>query len=401
MNILHILTQKPNSTGSATYMCATIKGFKGHNQAIVAGIDKNDIVDFQVENVKFYPVLYNTKDLPFDVVGMSDIMPYPSTKYRDLNETKVNQLKEEFKKVIKRAIDEFKPDVIISHHLYLLTSFVREIVDDIKVIGICHGTCLKQLLSHDLERDYIISNIAKLDKIVALHNEQKKDIIDIFGVDDNLVEVLGCGYDEEIFFRNSSNLGLEKIIITYAGKIAKIKGVESLIKALNKLKFDKNLIEVNIVGDGSDEEEYKQIYDLAMKSKYKINFLGKLSQTKLASLLRQSHLFVLASFAEGLPLVVIEALASGCNVVTTDILGVKEWMGDVINDSSKINYVKLPKMKDLTTPFEDDLENFETNLSNSLNDMIMKIINDDSRNKNVDMIDKTWRGLCKKLENII
>jgi hypothetical protein len=31
----------------------------------------------------------------------------------------------------------------------------------------------------------------------------------------------------------------------------------------------------------------------------------------------------------------------------------------------------------------------------------MKIINEDGRNKNVDMIDKTWRGLCKKLENII
>lgn len=59
MKILHIITQKPNSTGSGRM----IKGFKkmGYKQGVIAGIDIEDPVEHFGDNVKFYPVIYNTK----------------------------------------------------------------------------------------------------------------------------------------------------------------------------------------------------------------------------------------------------------------------------------------------------------------------------------------------------
>ena len=403
MKILHITTQKPNSTGSGTYMCAVVKGFEkiGYEQTIIAGIDKDDSKVTPVEGVKYSPVLYSTKHLPFDVLGMSDVMPYSSTRYRDIKDRDVEMLKRAFKNNITKGIEEFKPDIIICHHLYLLTAYVRELINDIPVIGICHGTCLMQLLSHDLEREYILSNIQKLDKVFALHEEQKKDIIDVFNMDENKVGVLGSGYDEEIFFNHEKKLTSNKINITYAGKIAKLKGVKSLIKALDKLKYDKDILNINIIGDGHEPKEYEEIVSLGKQSEYNINFLGKIKQDSLSKVFRESHLFILPSFFEGLPLVVIEALASGCNVVTTDIKGVKDWIGEGINNSGKIDYIKLPNMKSIGVPYEEEIEDFEDRLALSINNMLKKIIEENSRNKILDMKDKTWSGLCQRLENMI
>lgn len=403
MKILHITTQKPNSTGSGTYMCAVVKGFEkeNHEQAIIAGIDKDDSKETPVDGVGYYPVLYNTKELPFDVLGMSDVMPYSSTRYKDINNIQIKMLKETFENKVRRVIGEFNPDIIICHHLYLLTAYIREIINYIPVIGICHGTCLMQLMSHDLEREYILSNIKKLDKVFALHEEQRKEIIKVFEINEEKVDVLGSGYDEDIFYNNDVELRSNKINITYAGKIAKLKGVKSLIKCLDKLQCDKNILNINIIGDGHNTTEYEEIIDLGEKSDFNINFLGKIKQDKLAEVFRKSHLFILPSFFEGLPLVVIEALASGCNVVTTDIKGVKDWIGEEINNSGKIDYIKLPNMKSIGVPYEEEIEGFEHRLALSINDMLKKIIEENSRNKKLDMKDKTWLGLCNRLESMI
>ena len=403
MKILHIITQKPNSTGSGVYMCGMIDGFEkmGYKQAVIAGIDKEDDRNCFNNNIGYYPVIYNSDKLPFNVVGMSDIMPYKSTRYRDMNKDMVNCLKGAFKDNIERALKELKPDLIICHHLYLLTSYVRELVKDIKVVSICHGTCLRQLQSHELEKEYIRTNIKKLDVVFSLHEEQRKEIIDLFNIDPSKVLTLGSGYDKNMFFNEEKELSKEHINITYAGKIAKAKGVESLIKSLDYLNYNKDFININIVGDGNNKYEYEEILALANKSYYNINFLGKVTQNELSNLFRESHIFVLPSFFEGLPLVVIESLACGCNVVTTDIAGVKDWIGNYINSSGKIDYIDLPKMKSIGIPFEDELHIFEKNLGNSLKTMISSILNNNTRNKYIDMNDKTWMSLCSRLDENI
>lgn len=403
MNILHIITQKPNSTGSGIYMCGMINGFEkiGHRQAVIAGIDKDDEQVLFNKNIKFYPVNFNTTQLPFNVVGMSDVMPYKSTLYKEMDKRMVDSLKSAFKIKIDKAIKEFKPDLIICHHLYLLTSYVKEVISDIPVVSVCHGTCLRQLKSHNLEKNYILKNIKNLDAIFALHDEQRKEIIETFNISPSKVFTLGSGYDENKFFKNKKNLPNDFINITYAGKIAKAKGLKSFIKSLSNLKYSKDFININIVGDGNNKSEYEEIVNLANENHYNINFLGKIKQTELSKLFRESHIFVLPSFFEGLPLVVIESLACGCNVITTDIPGVKKWIGKEINNSNKISYVDLPTMRDIGVPYENELPNFEKSLTYAINNMILNIVESNTRNKMINMEDKTWNGLCNRLEKTI
>lgn len=403
MKILHIITQKPNSTGSGIYLSGMIKGFEkiGHKQAVIAGIDVNDDVNCFPSDVSFYPVKYNYGELNFPVVGMSDSMPYESTRYKDLNIDMINRLKHQFKVNIDKAMNDFKPELIICHHLYLLTAFVREIVKDIKVMSICHGTCLRQLNTIDLEKEYIISNIRKLDLIFALHENQKYDIIKTFGVSENKVVVIGSGYNDDIFYNKNYKVKDDKIKIVFAGKICKSKGLIPFIKAISKLKYRKDLIEVNFAGTGSDIESYNEIFKLASKSPFKMNFLGKLEQRELAELFNRSQIFVLPSFYEGLPVVVLEALSCGTDVISTDILGVKEWIGSEINDSGKIEYVPLPFMEKEGIPKDEELYVFENNLYNSIDSKIQSLLNKSKKKTSIDMSKKTWDGLAYRMNEVI
>lgn len=401
LNILHIITQKPNSTGSGVYLTGLVEGFEkiGHKQAVIAGIDAKDERRPFSESVEFYPVVFNDGILSFPVVGMSDSMPYESTRYRDLTEKQVLNMKYEFKKRIDEAIYNIKPDIIICHHLYLLTAFVRSIIKDIKVVSICHGTCLRQYKSIDLEKEEIKCGIESLDAIFALHDEQKKEIEKTFNIDSEKVITVGSGYNDKIFYKKEIEVPNDKIYISYAGKICKSKGLISFIKSLDKLEFPEEMIEIYFAGIGSDKKTYNEIIQLANECKYKINFVGKLGQDELSDIFIKSQLFVLPSFYEGLPVVILEALACGNRVVTTDIAGVKDWIGENINGLGIIDYVKLPSMVGQGIPKEEDLPDFEHRLANTLSKKIADIINGDYSEVSVDKM--TWDALAVKIDNII
>ena len=97
MRILSITAQKPSSTGSGVYLTEVVKALaaEGHQQAVVAGITSEDHPEFP-ENTAFYPVYYGTEELPFPVAGMSDEMPYTSTRYCDFTEPMTQKFKNAF-----------------------------------------------------------------------------------------------------------------------------------------------------------------------------------------------------------------------------------------------------------------------------------------------------------------
>lgn len=402
MKILHIIAQKPNNTGSGVYMCGIINGFEklGYDQGVIAGLDIEDDINIFNDNINFYPVLYNTKELDFPVLGMSDNMPYKSTRYKDLNQEMINKFKFAFKEKINLAIKELNPDLIICHHLYLLTAFTREIVDDRKVVAICHGTCLRQINTIGLEKEYIRYNIGKLDMIMALHDEQKEEISRVFNISKKKINVIGSGYNDEVFYNKKLKLDDRKIQISFAGKICESKGLKSLFKSMSKLNYPSQLININIAGTGSDLKQQQEIIKLSEECNYKVNFLGRLDQERLSDLLNKSHIFILPSFYEGLPLVVLEALACGTDVITTDISGVKDWIGNEINESGKIDYVKLPKMKDQGVPLEEELSIFEEDLRKTIDNKVNNIINGPKYRKNINMKNKTWSGVSVKIKSI-
>ena len=80
---------------------------------------------------------------------MSDIMPYESTIYSEMSEEMIDTMLDAFRKRLVKVKEDFKPDLVIAHHLMFLNDLVREIFDDVKVVGISHGTDIRQIKQHE------------------------------------------------------------------------------------------------------------------------------------------------------------------------------------------------------------------------------------------------------------
>ena len=156
MRILSVTAQKADSTGSGVFLTELVKGFDkaGHQQAIVCGTVHQDTIQMPA-GVAVFPVYYQSHDVPFPVCGMSDEMPYKSTRYCDMNERMTEQLLRAFRKQIVEAVEVFRPDVILCHHLYFLAALVRELFPGIPVYGQCHGSDLRQFLKNPWQHEWI------------------------------------------------------------------------------------------------------------------------------------------------------------------------------------------------------------------------------------------------------
>lgn len=393
MRILSISAQKPNSTGSGVYLTELVKAFaeNGHAQAVIAGICGTDVVSLP-ENVEFYPVLFETDELPFPVAGMSDEMPYLSTRYCDMTEEMADRFTAAFVKKTREAIERFQPDLILAHHLYLMTAAVRAAFPEQKIYGFCHNTDLRQMWKTDLRREFIAAQIKKLDHIFALQEMQKENIKKTYGISDEQITIIGTGFNASIF----RDMGMRKkdgtARIVYAGKIAEKKGVKSLIKSLALLPPDaQKRTEVHLAGGAGNEREYREILALSETCPVKTVFCGKLTQAELAELYGKCGIFVLPSFYEGMPLTVIEALACGCRVVLTDLPGVQEWLSANIADAD-IRYVPMPKMKNTDEPVESSLGAFEAALADALTKSI-----EQKKTKPADVSGISWRAVAEKV----
>jgi glycosyltransferase involved in cell wall biosynthesis len=105
-------------------------------------------------------------------------------------------------------------------------------------------------------------------------------------------------------------------------RIFERKGVDILLQAFAELDTDWELV---IAGDGPFLETAK---DLAAKLGIVVQFLGHVDKAQLPALYKSARIFVLPSSRENFPVVLLEALAAGCAIITTHGSGCTEVVGE-------------------------------------------------------------------------
>ncbi|MBQ0041281.1 MAG: glycosyltransferase family 4 protein [Clostridiales bacterium] len=400
MRILSITAQKPHSTGSGTYLTELVNAWdrSGHDQAVVYGIYQDDCVSFP-DAVKTYPVYYsngqNAGDISFPIVGMSDVMPYESTRYIDMTDSMIKEFESAFIKQIETAIDALNPDVIVCHHLFLLTALVRKHFPDRKIIGICHGTCLRQTINCEHLRTIVQPYIRKLNHIFALHSEQVENIHEIDNISADMISIIGSGYNDSLFNRDGRipyQPG-KPVRICYAGKMSKAKGIPELLAALMRLDKDPTAhsFQATLVG-GCTDSEVQALLDTLPAN---ISWLGQIPQNELADVYRTNDIFVLPSYFEGLNLATIEAMASGLVPVCTDLPGMQDWINENVANSN-VRYISMPDMVTIDTPSDAGKARYEHELEGVLRQVIAEVVNGRGFNQ-PDTSSISWDSVAARL----
>ena len=121
--------------------------------------------------------------------------------------------------------------------------------------------------------------------------------------------------------------GVKKLL--WVGLLTPKKGVSYLLEALSRLKTKRDDFILDIVGDGPNRAEYEQmVAELGLSDRVK--FHGLKSKPEVAEFMRQCDFFVLPSIWENLPVVLIEAMASGKPVVASRVGGIPEMVNDEV-----------------------------------------------------------------------
>ena len=371
MKILHLISQHPESTGSGFYMQNIIRQatVAGHENFLVAGISGNKLPQLDCikpQSCRF--VHFDTDMLDYTIPGMSDVMPYPSSTFGTLSPAEINRYEQVFGEIIANAVSDFSPAIIHSHHLWLASAVARKLFPTISMVTSCHSTDLRQFLQCPHLRNRVLPHCQKINRVLALSRDQAEKIEQLYSIAAHRIDIVGGGYDENLFTLQQKDKG-PQVRMLYAGKLSFAKGVDVLLRTVQSLSGSG--VHLHLAGSGSGKEG-QYCLELAAKAGTLVTVHGRISQQELARLMGRCHIFILPSFYEGLPLVLLEALASGCRIITTNLPGCKELLGGA--DPDLVQFIKLPVMKRLDRPEPEDLPIVEKRLQEAIKSMVARVL---------------------------
>lgn len=399
MNILHIISQHPESTGSGIYLQNLMRQAAacGHRNFLVAGISSGlapQLEGIDAESCRF--VRFAGGDLDFAIPGMSDVMPYASSRFGDLSPESIIRYEQVFAAEISELAETVTIDVVHSHHLWLVSAVARRALADLPMVTSCHSTELRQFVQCPHLSVRVLGDCRRIDRILALSANQAERVTSLYAVDREKIAVVGSGFDDRLFFFGDKPPP-GPVHLLYAGKLSHAKGVDWLLRVFEGL--DGGVAHLHLAGSGFGEEA-RECLDLAGILGSRLTVHGALSQHQLARLMRRCHIFILPSFYEGLPLVLLEALASGCRIVTTALPGCRELLAEAADDL--VEFVQLPPMPTVDRPDPRDWEKLDTDLREAVLHMVDRVCHSPSpQYKDIRRITErsSWPVVFRRIED--
>ncbi len=365
MRVLHALSQRPSLTGSGITLDSTVRhaAAAGHDQLAVVGVPLDDPQQ-EVGGLpagRVYPLIFGRQPLDFAVPGMSDIMPYPSTRFSALDEDQLSTYRRTWSGHLRAAIDEFKPDLVHAHHVWLMSSLLKDVAPDVPLLVHCHATGMRQMELCPHLAESVRRGCSRADAFAVLHRSHAEELEHCLGVASDRVHVVGAGYREDLFFGTKSDPGPPALL--YVGKYSAAKGLPWLLDAFERITRRRPGVKLHVVGGGSGSEAESLRIRMNRMTPSVVQH-GLLSQPELAEIARRSTVCVLPSFFEGLPLVLVEALACGCRLVATDLSVVSEELAPRFGDL--LVSVAPPRLEAIDRPREEDLPAFVDRLEDAI-----------------------------------
>lgn len=168
----------------------------------------------------------------------------------------------------------------------------------------------KRIIVHILEK--VIYQAS--DKIILTSENDKKFVESKFDITSSKMQIVHNYIDTKLF--KPMIVKKEENRICIVCRLEEQKNLFNLIKAISS-----SSVRLVIIGEGSLKESLE---DCSKKQKVNVEFKGNITNQKLPEELNKSELFILPSFYEGCPKVLLEAMSCGVPCIGTDVKGIRE-----------------------------------------------------------------------------
>jgi len=181
--------------------------------------------------------------------------------------------------------------------------------------------------------------VSAVDRIVAATTVERNHLVQHYGADPARIAVIPCGVDTNLFMPGDqaaarAALGLDdRPRLLYAGRLAPIKGLETLLDAMARLRAAGTSVHLSIVGGDADEPLNGHEGELRARLARldlggTVTFVGAQPQERLRAWYVAADATVLPSHYESFGMVALEAMACGIPVVASRVGGLQTTVRD-------------------------------------------------------------------------
>lgn len=260
----------------------------------------------------------------------------PLEKLKEIPDKKFMPVLDTFSTNLSMLKDRLDSAIVHTHTWYAsFTGYLAKILYGVPLVVTCHSLePLRPWKQDQLGRGYYLSTwieklaIESADKIIAVSQMMKEDIMKYFNVSNYRIAVIHNGIDLNKWKKTplsntlKKEYGIKDDYLLFVGRPTKQKGIEYLLEATNYI--DKN-IQLVLCAVGADTKEYEQEIGKKIAQKKNIVWINKLlEEEKYIQLYSNALVFICPSIYEPFGIINLEAMACETPVVASAVGGIKE-----------------------------------------------------------------------------
>ena len=177
---------------------------------------------------------------------------------------------------------------------------------------------------NNIRTEHFSEKIARCDQVICISHFARSQCMQHSAPEHwHKFSIARLGVDPAQFVPNPAPQRNQTLSILCVGRLTPAKGQHLLLEAIARLRDRNILVQLTLVGDGPDRDALEQ-HCQQRCLQTQVRFTGALNQDQVRPLYLTHDVFVLPSFAEGIPVVLMEAMASGLPCITSRITGIPE-----------------------------------------------------------------------------
>jgi len=248
-----------------------------------------------------------------------------------------------FQRAVISAVNE-KPDVIHAHCAYPDGLAAVRCGRQLRcpVVITVHGYDIDELLYGKLVwRKRVSQALRECDAVVCVSERLRQEVVSL-GIPEERVHLVPNGVDGDLFRNHGKRVaGADGWKFLYVGRFDVNKGINVLLEAFSHIRRQRQDVQLTLVGGNPSIREtvdpVAACQRLGLEDSVTVE--GEVPWDAIAAYMNASDVFVLPSFSEGLPLVLLEAMACGLPIVSTRCGGPSEIVTDEVGRLAEVRDV--------------------------------------------------------------